>query len=757
MPIAWIDVPDPHNPPPGAIPTSAANLNKLAVIADVGTAGTPTGDAGRAAYVARQSQLLAPQDFGAKGDGRTVTDAVLNSTTSLTSATAAFTSADVGKAVVVLPAPGSTQATLATTISAVNSATSATLATAAPYSGSGLEATVATDDTTALQAWLSSTSRLTRYLPGGIYGFTAGLQLGGWYDVLCATGATLKVMAQLANPTGWPGGARVVPTAIWTSFTTLNTPNARWTGGTLDTSDLATDGFAPKYVRQYVVDGLTVRGARSAVAGTTARMFAVSDPTISGTTYQVVIRSCLGWRDFGAVPVGSTALNSGGTAGSVGLYFDATSSDSTIDGKTVMMGNQVGVDLRGQNIHVNSCHAWARVSIGNMDYGFDDAGGSNIYGPGCYADTPFVAGYRARVATPNRYYGATCFNNTYGTDNAIFGWILDSPRVGHTLSGVAIQGADATHRIAAPLGTTGGANVTASHPFSTALQSNVVIPQNDSQAPLTVQAASGATASLFTSYAGQVVEVANSTAVTFTINAGLFTNGQSCEIVQTGAGQITFVAGSGVTLRSYAGLTTRGQYARVRVFREAGSETFTITGDLTPGGARGQAMQSGYWYSTPASSVGTVIPTNGTMRASKLVVGSPCTLNAICTSVTVAGSTGALVRLGIYADAGDAPGALLVDAGTVDGTVVGQTAATISLPVAAEQVLWLAVVTQGAPTTGPTVRNFTAPTALGDTSAATVLDNDLTAAQATGITGALPTTTTWTRAGNGYRAAVKAA
>lgn len=53
MPLNWADVPDPANPPAGALALSAANLAKLAVIADIGVAGTPTGNAARAAYVAQ--------------------------------------------------------------------------------------------------------------------------------------------------------------------------------------------------------------------------------------------------------------------------------------------------------------------------------------------------------------------------------------------------------------------------------------------------------------------------------------------------------------------------------------------------------------------------------------------------------------------------------------------------------------------------------------------------------------------------------
>lgn len=68
------------------------------------------------------------QVFGAKADGKTVTDAAMTSgAATLTSATAGFTSADVGKAITVSNAT-STSFRLATKITAVNSGTSVTLA-----------------------------------------------------------------------------------------------------------------------------------------------------------------------------------------------------------------------------------------------------------------------------------------------------------------------------------------------------------------------------------------------------------------------------------------------------------------------------------------------------------------------------------------------------------------------------------------------------------------------------------------------------
>jgi hypothetical protein len=82
------------------------------------------------------------------GDGRSVTDGVLNSTTTVTSATAAFTAADTGKVVFGDGVPGGATATY------VN-ATTVTLSSAATVTASGVTLQIATD----FQDW-GSLSRL---------------------------------------------------------------------------------------------------------------------------------------------------------------------------------------------------------------------------------------------------------------------------------------------------------------------------------------------------------------------------------------------------------------------------------------------------------------------------------------------------------------------------------------------------------------------------------------------------------------------
>jgi len=114
---------------------------------------------------ARVANLL---EYGARGDGRYVNDGAITAlSTTLDSATAGFTSADVGKSVVVIGA-GASSASLVTTISALISGTSVTLALAASTTVAAALLEIATDDTVAVNDCLDN--NLYVYAPTGYYG-----------------------------------------------------------------------------------------------------------------------------------------------------------------------------------------------------------------------------------------------------------------------------------------------------------------------------------------------------------------------------------------------------------------------------------------------------------------------------------------------------------------------------------------------------------------------------------------------------------
>jgi hypothetical protein len=78
----------------------------------------------------------------------------------------------------------------------------------------------------------------------------------------------------------------------------------------------------------------------------------------------------------------------------------------------------------------------------------------------------------------------------------------------------------------------------------------------------------------------KLIEYNSATPVNNTINSGVFTAGNQILVSQYGAGQVTFVAGSGVTLRSPSGkLKLTGQYSLATIICISATE-FYISGDL---------------------------------------------------------------------------------------------------------------------------------------------------------------------------------
>ena len=79
----------------------------------------------------------------------------------------------------------------------------------------------------------------------------------------------------------------------------------------------------------------------------------------------------------------------------------------------------------------------------------------------------------------------------------------------------------------------------------------------------------------------KLIEYNSATPVNNTIDSGVFSAGNQILVSQYGAGQVTFVAGSGVTLRSPSGkLKLTGQYSLATIIAISATE-FYISGDLT--------------------------------------------------------------------------------------------------------------------------------------------------------------------------------
>jgi hypothetical protein len=101
--------------------------------------------------------------------------------------------------------------------------------------------------------------------------------------------------------------------------------------------------------------------------------------------------------------------------------------------------------------------------------------------------------------------------------------------------------------------------------------SNVTITPDDAGDTITIQAAT--TGAESTSASAVNVTVPPNSSVAFPV-------GTVIELCQYGAGQITIVAGAGVTLRTASSLTTRVQYSGASLRKRATNE-WVVGGDLT--------------------------------------------------------------------------------------------------------------------------------------------------------------------------------
>lgn len=202
---------------------------------------------------------------------------------------------------------------------------------------------------------------------------------------------------------------------------------------------------------------------------------------------------------------------------------------------------------------------------------------------------------------------------------------------------------------------------------------------------------------------------------------------------------------------------------------------FRVTADFTSGASFslanlamvsapmiGTFLTSGM-YSFPGGgiAVGTTSNTlgNNTMRASAVYLPQDVTLIRLGGDIATVGEAGSKLRLGIYGDTGSyAPGALLVDAGQINGDSATVQELTINLFLAAG-IYWFAGAVQSAPTTQPTVRTYApatpAPLTAGAPTAAAGTAGWI---DGTSVTGALPATfTLGSTAGNVPRPHFKAA
>jgi len=107
------------------------------------------------------------------------------------------------------------------------------------------------------------------------------------------------------------------------------------------------------------------------------------------------------------------------------------------------------------------------------------------------------------------------------------------------------------------------------------------IEQDDTT--LAFNAQTGTTYTLVAADLGKWVTASNASAITVTVPPSVFSTGNTINLQQIGAGQVTFSQGSGVTITSTGATASapklRAQYSAATIIC-TGSNTFTIIGDL---------------------------------------------------------------------------------------------------------------------------------------------------------------------------------
>jgi hypothetical protein len=171
--------------------------------------------------------------YGAKGDGRVVTDGAMTASSAvLTSATAAFTSADVGRYVMVKGAAPTGVTSFIAQVDSVTNSTTAVLSATASTTVSGAMVMLASDDTAHIQAAINAALAYAEvhgsavvYIPvgsGSFYGIAGALQTGGSTlgnaqltlgAPVATTGSKVSITIQgVANGSGLQHWQQTVPT-----------------------------------------------------------------------------------------------------------------------------------------------------------------------------------------------------------------------------------------------------------------------------------------------------------------------------------------------------------------------------------------------------------------------------------------------------------------------------------------------------------------------------------------------------------------
>lgn len=156
----------------------------------------------------------------------------------------------------------------------------------------------------------------------------------------------------------------------------------------------------------------------------------------------------------------------------------------------------------------------------------------------------------------------------------------------------------------------------------------------------------------------------------------------------------------------------------------------------------GELVTGNYYFTASPSAVSTSATLgNGSLRLAPWVVPNAVTVVRVGTDIATAGEAGSKFRIGIYADNGGGyPGALVVDAGQINGDSNTAQELTVSTALTAG-LYWIGGAVQSAPTTQPAVRIASSNVALIAVTTGTSMPAAAAATSGflqTSVSGALP-------------------
>jgi hypothetical protein len=159
-----------------------------------------------------------------------------------------------------------------------------------------------------------------------------------------------------------------------------------------------------------------------------------------------------------------------------------------------------------------------------------------------------------------------------------FTWVSANPGdITGVTAGTGISGGGTSGTVTVSIDTAVTADLTTSQTMTNKSLTNPVITQ-------TINSQTGTTYTLVLSDANKLVQLNNAGAITLTLPPSVFSIGQSVDVYQRGAGQVTFAQGAGVTIRSTGATSTapklRVQYSAATVICIGVSE-FLVVGDLS--------------------------------------------------------------------------------------------------------------------------------------------------------------------------------